>query len=64
MREYARFRGEWDDRRSDWRWQKLGNAARQQGVEVIGAHRALADCRMTLAVVRAMAEGAGSPPSQ
>ncbi len=64
MREYARFRGEWDDRRGDWRWQKLGNAARQLGIEVIGAHRALADCRTTLAVVRAMAEGAEAPRSQ
>ncbi|HYQ37953.1 MAG TPA: 3'-5' exonuclease [Pseudomonas sp.] len=58
MREYAKFHGEWDERRGDWRWQKLGNAARQQGIAASGAHRALADCRMMLAVIRAIAEGA------
>lgn len=54
MREYARFWGE---------KQKLGNAAQQQGITVVGAHRALADCRMTLGVVRAMA-GYESPTRQ
>ena len=48
MLEYARFYGA-------SRWQSLGKACQQQGIEVVGAHRALADCRMTLGVVRAMA---------
>ena len=48
MLEYTRFYGA-------SRWQSLGKACQQQGIEVVGAHRALADCRMTLGVVRAMA---------
>ena len=48
MLEYTRFCGA-------ARWQSLGKACQQQGIEVVGAHRALADCRMTLGVVRAMA---------
>lgn len=55
MLAYARFWQQWDDYRGDWRWQKLTAAAMQQGVRVEGAHRALADCFMTLEVVRSMA---------
>lgn len=58
MLAYAEFYGEWDDYRNKYKWQRLGNAARQQGVVIEGkAHRALADCRMTLGVIKAMAEG-------
>ena len=56
MRLYAEFYGEWDDHRGKFSWQRLGNAAAQQGVTVEGkAHRALADCRMTLGLLKAMA---------
>lgn len=58
MLEYARFHGEWDPRRRQWKWQGLSKACQQQGIAVVGAHRALADNRMTLGVVRAMAESA------
>jgi DNA polymerase-3 subunit epsilon len=37
------------------RWQKLTVAAEHFGISTAGAHGALADCRMTLGVVRGMA---------
>lgn len=55
MRLYAQRNGEWSDRRSTWRWLKLGVAAEACGIDAGGAHRALADCRMTLGVLQAMA---------
>lgn len=57
MAMYSYFWGEWNYRRDKWHWQKLSDAAKQQGVTVEGeAHRALADCLMTLGVVNAVAE--------
>lgn len=56
METYAEFWGSWDNRRNSYSWQRLGYAAKQQGVIVEGqAHRAFADCLMTLGIVRAMA---------
>ncbi|TVK91281.1 DNA polymerase III subunit epsilon [Shewanella algae] len=56
MLAYAEFYGQWDDYRGQWKWQRLGNAAKQQGVVIEGkAHRALADCQMTLGVIASMA---------
>lgn len=56
MLAYAEFYGQWDDYREQWKWQRLGNAAKQQGVVIEGtAHRALADCKMTLGVIASMA---------
>lgn len=56
MLAYAEHWGEWNDSRNDYKWQRLGNAAKQQGVELKGAaHRALYDCQMTLGVIQAMA---------
>lgn len=56
MLAYAEFWGEWNDSRGEYRWQKLTAAAQQQAVTVEGqAHRALADVRMTLGVMQAMA---------
>jgi len=57
MLVYADFWGE-PGRYGDCKWQKLTVAAQQQGVKVEGAHRALADCKMTLGVVKAMAGSA------
>jgi len=56
MLHYAAFYNEWDDNRGNYRWQRLGNAARQCGVSADDAHRALADCRMTLGVLQFMAD--------
>ncbi|MCX2515826.1 3'-5' exonuclease [Pseudomonas aeruginosa] len=59
MLTYAEHWGDIDPRRGDYRWQRLGNAAAQQGVEIQGtAHRALADCLTTLGILRAMASSA------
>lgn len=53
----ADYRGEWCDRRQKNRWHKLTDAAAHERVAVEGkAHRALADCRMTLGVLKAMAK--------
>ena len=59
MEAYAEFYGEWNQWSGGYRWQKLTAAAAQQNVIVEGqAHRALADCRMTLGVIQAMARKA------
>lgn len=56
MLAYAEFYGDWNDYKGSYRWQRLTNAAAQQGVVTDGqAHRALADVMMTLGVLQAMA---------
>jgi DNA polymerase-3 subunit epsilon len=57
MMAYSRFVGETTIRHGQetYRWHKLTNAARDCGVVIDGAHRALADCRMTLGVLQYMA---------
>lgn len=52
---YSKFRGEWSDRHANWRWFKLSHAAQACGVSATGAHRAFADCKMTLGVLRHVA---------
>ena len=47
MKQYARFRGEWDSRKSDYRWPRLPS----------GDHSALGDCRATFKVIETMARG-------
>lgn len=51
MRKYAEHKGEWDSRNGRWKWHKL----------VGGDHTALGDCRATLELLKAMAEGDGDP---
>ena len=56
MRQYAQYRGQ---RRKGWhgyKWHRLGNAVAEEGLEVVDAHNALGDARMTLALIRKMAE--------
>lgn len=48
---YADFMGDWDDYHQNNRWHKLTAACVQQNVPVKDAHGALADCRMTLALM-------------
>lgn len=61
MLAYAEYWGQWDERRCNWKWQRLTAAAEQQGVSPEGqAHRSLADCRMTLGIIRAMAQEVAS----
>jgi len=57
MMAYAEHVGDWDDWRDRYRWHRLTEAARREGVhlpEGMREHRALADCRLTRGVVRAM----------
>ena len=55
MQIYSKFRGEWSDHHGNWKWHKLSAAAQACGVDATGAHRALADCQMTLGVLRHIA---------
>lgn len=56
MKTYAEYFGQWDQKRNKFKWQRLSNAAEQQDVVIDGTpHRALADCKTTLGVIRAMA---------
>ena len=58
MKMYAEFYGAWNHRHNDYRWQKLGNALNQCGLAVDGSpHRALADARGAVAVLRHIALG-------
>lgn len=57
MRMFARFYGEWNDRRRSYQWQKLTTAASYFGLQVEEkAHSALGDCLRTLGVLRAMSD--------
>ena len=60
MRSYAEFRGEPGRRPGEPKWHKLTEACRQQGIVVQDAHTAIADCRMTLQVVRKMLAAAAA----
>ena len=55
MELYAEHYGQWDEFRNQFKWQKLTNAARHFNADRPNAHRALADCLMTLDVLRGMA---------
>ncbi|EPJ5225147.1 3'-5' exonuclease [Klebsiella pneumoniae] len=57
MMLYAEYRGE-PGKYKGYKWHKLVDAAEREGVKLEGqAHRALADCKMTLGLVRALALG-------
>jgi len=57
MLEFAEIYGDWNEYRGNYRWQKLATACNYYKIPVVGAHGALADCLMTLAVCKKMAEG-------
>lgn len=48
---YNQWYGEFDEKRKAFKRQSLTTAAARHGVSVEGAHRALADCKMVLAVL-------------
>jgi len=54
MRQYAGFYGQPGSR--GYRWQSLSKACTQQKIPVVAAHDALGDCRLTLALLQAMAK--------
>lgn len=53
---YAEFYAEINPYYSNYKWQSLTNACRQQGIDTsdLTAHRALADCEMTRRLVHAV----------
>ncbi len=59
MTRYAQFYGDWNDHHGLFRWQKLTDACWQQGIEAEGAHSAIGDCRLTLALIEKMAAEVG-----
>ena len=56
MEHFAEIYGEWNDYRGNYKWQRLSTACAYYNIPVVGAHGALADCLMTLAVCQKMAE--------
>lgn len=56
MLAYAQYRAGPGAPPSAWRWFRLENAARTEGIEVTAAHSALADCLTTLKLSRRLAE--------
>ncbi len=52
MDRFAEWKGEWDSRREQWKWQRLTVAAGIAGCFEPGAHRAVADARMAAGVWR------------
>jgi DNA polymerase III epsilon subunit-like protein len=58
MKLYAEWHGAWNDCRGNYRWQRLGDAARQMGLAVPeNLHAASADAALTRALLMAMAGG-------
>ena len=55
MRNYAAFHGTWNYDRNGFKWHKLVEACRSEHISVARAHGALADCLLTLQLVRSMA---------
>lgn len=56
MKLYAAHWGEWSDYRHDYKWQRLGDAMRQQGILFEGTlHRALADTQVTRLLMQKIA---------
>lgn len=56
MEAFAEIYGEWNEYRGNYKWQRLSTACSYYNIPVVGAHGALADCLMTLAVCKKMAE--------
>lgn len=56
MEPYAEHWGDWNDWHQFFTWQRLTSACRQQGLPVVDEHSAIGDCRMTLALLRKVAE--------
>jgi DNA polymerase-3 subunit epsilon len=57
MKWYARYHGEWDARKRDFKWHNLSSACHSLGIPVRRAHSAAGDCLLTLEVIRRMAAG-------
>lgn len=55
MKLFAAYRGIWDEKRKDWKWATLADAAALFGIRQSDAHTALDDCRVAKSVLEAMA---------
>lgn len=55
MLMYAAFAGQWNAKRNDWKWHKLGAACAAMRVQTINAHDAEADALATLGLLKALA---------
>lgn len=57
MRWYARLTYQWNPKKRDWKWIKLGDALARMGIDHDHeAHRALADTYMTRDLIKAMSD--------
>jgi DNA polymerase-3 subunit epsilon len=61
MKLYARFRGDWDSRRGDYRWHSLEAAGRQSRIPLPIAHRATDDARLARALLHYIAQFSNEP---
>ena len=55
MKQFAQFDGDWDPGNMSYRWKSLSAACARFGISSRGAHSAVADCLLTLEVLRHMA---------
>jgi DNA polymerase-3 subunit epsilon len=51
MKIWSYWHGDYDPQRGSYRWVKLTEAAKEAGLDISGAHRAVDDCRMTLGLL-------------
>jgi len=58
MKLYAKFHGEWDTYRQNYRWQSLDKAQRYCNIPLINSHRAKDDALLARAVLHHMARAA------
>jgi len=56
MRLYARFFGQWNASRGNYRWVSLDDAGRQSGIDLPNTHRARDDALLTRALLLHMAQ--------
>ena len=55
MIQYATYRGAWNSQHRSYVWHNLGRAASYEKIEVVDAHTALGDVKMTLQLMKRMA---------
>jgi DNA polymerase III subunit epsilon len=55
MKQYASYHGSWNSQRNSYNWHNLGKAATHEKIEVVDAHTALGDVKMTLQLIKRMA---------
>ena len=56
MEAFAEFYGDWSPYHRSYTWLPLSAAAEYFGLPIEAAHDVIGDCRMTLGVVKGMAE--------